>query len=194
MRRALAVLAIGGLVALTGCSDEDDGAEVRNVGEEDGGSASGSESGSASGSGSGSGSASGSAVACAPVGDPAAADTTIDVELDEWSVTAPTSVAAGAVHLAAANVGDEPHEVVVVQADSIEALPALDGEGVDEAQLPDGALLGEIEAFPAGETCDGVFDLTPGTYVLFCNIVEEEDGEIEDHFALGMATTLTVEG
>ncbi len=188
MRRALAMLAIGSLVALTGCSNEDDGADVRNIGEEEGGS------GSDSGSGSASGSTSGSAAACTPVGDPSTADMTIDVELDEWSITAPASVSAGTVHLATANTGGEPHEMVVVQADSIEALPAVEGEGVDEAQLPKGTLLGEIEAFPAGETCDGVFDLTPGTYVLFCNIVEEEGGEIEDHFALGMATTLTVGG
>ena len=44
---------------------------------------------------------------------------------------------------------------------------------------------------------DGVtttLDLEAGDYVLLCNIVEEEeDGEVESHFAEGMHTTFTVE-
>jgi len=29
------------------------------------------------------------------------------------------------------------------------------------------------------DSCHGVFDLDPGAYVLICNLVEMEDGEIE---------------
>jgi hypothetical protein len=45
----------------------------------------------------------------------------------------------------------------------------------------------------AGDTCNGTFDLEPGDYVLFCNLVHEEEGEIENHFQLGMRTEFTVE-
>ncbi|HEX9848241.1 MAG TPA: hypothetical protein VGB33_07470 [Acidimicrobiia bacterium] len=38
-------------------------------------------------------------------------------------------------------------------------------------------------------------DLAPGTYTLFCNIVEEEvTGEFESHFQQGMVTTIEVTG
>jgi hypothetical protein len=37
-------------------------------------------------------------------------------------------------------------------------------------------------------------DLEAGTYVLLCNLVEEEDtGEVESHFAEGMHAMFTVE-
>lgn len=172
--------------ALMACGD-DDGSGTRDD-------ATGSASG-ASGSGSGSGSASGSAtasdVACVPVGDPDSADSTLEVSLDEWTVKpAETEVAAGAVNFATENIGEEPHELVVVKG---EDLPTAEDGSADEEQLPDGALLGEIEKYPAGETCDGVFELEAGTYTLFCNVVEEEeDGTIEAHVEKGMVTTITV--
>jgi hypothetical protein len=64
---------------------------------------------------------------------------------------------------------------------------------VDEEALGGGDFIGEVEAFPSGESCEGTFELEPADYVLFCNIVEEEEGEIENHFQLGMATEFTVE-
>jgi hypothetical protein len=37
-------------------------------------------------------------------------------------------------------------------------------------------------------------DLEAGTYLLLCNVVEEEEtGEVESHFAEGMHTTFTVD-
>lgn len=42
---------------------------------------------------------------------------------------------------------------------------------------------------------EGTFDLDEGTYVLFCNILEEEDdGTFESAFQEGMSTTFTVDG
>jgi uncharacterized cupredoxin-like copper-binding protein len=175
---ALAVAACGG----------DDGGSVRSVG-------SGSASGSGSGSGSASGSASGSGVAeCVPVGDSAAADETVGVTLDEWSVTPDTeSVAAGSVTFDVANDGEDAHELVIVRADDVASLPLNADDIVDEEALPEGAFIGEVEAFPAGDSCEGTFELEPASYALFCNIVEEEEGEIENHFQLGMSTEFTVE-
>jgi hypothetical protein len=180
------------LVLTLGACGDDDGASVRSTGS---GSASGSGSGSASGSATGSASASGSGVAeCVPVGDSSSSDETVAVTLDEWSVTPESeSAAAGRVTFDVANEGDDAHELVVVRADDVASLPLNDDEIVDEEGLPDGAFIGEVEAFPSGESCEGTFDLEPADYVLFCNIAEEEEGEIENHFQLGMATEFTVE-
>ena len=129
-------------------------------------------------------------VACEPVGS---GGTELAVALDEWSVTpAQATAAPGAVRFVAANQGEEPHELVVVRAPSPADLTVVDGQ-VDEGALAEDDFLGEIEAFPAGESCEGTFELTAGTYVLFCNIAEEEDGALESHFELGMQTTLLVQ-
>ena len=128
--------------------------------------------------------------ACEPVGD--GGGTEVVVTLDEFSVAAePASVAAGAVTFDVRNDGEEPHELVVVRAASTSELTVVEGR-VDEDALPAGAFIGEVEAFAAGETCEGTFDLAAGTYVLFCNIAETEDGHLESHFEEGMATTFEV--
>jgi hypothetical protein len=74
-------------------------------------------------------------------------------------------------------------------------LPLAPDDTVDIPALEDdGSFVGEIEAFPSGTECSGVFDLEPGRYVLFCNLVHEEEGGVENHFQEGMATELVVEG
>jgi hypothetical protein len=115
--------------------------------------------------------------------------------LDEWVIeTGDPNAPAGAVGFAAENIGEEPHELVVLAGVEPDALPLDDDGALDEDALPSGALIGEIEPFPAGEPCDGVFDLDPGEYTLICNITEEEpDGTIESHLEEGMLTTFTVE-
>ncbi|MGH2828615.1 MAG: hypothetical protein ACRDKF_16770 [Actinomycetota bacterium] len=191
----LLVLALG-----LGACGGDDGAGVRDLGGSASGSGSGSASGSASGTGSASGSGSSSAVAeCEPVGDSSTADATVAVTLDEWSVSPESesaeseSAAAGAVTFEVANEGEHAHELVVVRADDVASLPLGDEETVVEEGLESGAFIGEVEAFPPGESCEGTFDLEPANYVLFCNIAEQEHGEIENHFQNGMATEFTVE-
>lgn len=178
------------LLGAAACSD-DDGEDVRD-------SDSASESGSASGSASGNASASGSASAsggavCDPFGNLADADSTVNVTLSEFAiVTDQPSAPAGKIHFAIENAGAEVHELVVVRAESIDALP-LDDEGVlDEAAFADGDFIGEVEGFPAGQTCDGTFELTAGDYVLLCAIVEDHDGETENHLTEGMAIEFTV--
>lgn len=145
-----------------------------------------------SGAETGSGSASATGIAaCEPVGGGGGTD--VPVVLDEWSVTPDTpATAAGTITFAADNGGEEPHELVVVQADGVASLPVDDRGALDEAALDEGALIGEIEAFPAGERCPGTFELDAGSYVLLCNIVEEEGGEVESHLALGMHTPFEV--
>jgi ABC-type glycerol-3-phosphate transport system substrate-binding protein len=120
-------------------------------------------------------------------------ENSIDVILSEWAVEAPATVTSGSVTVNAINEGGETHELVIVRADSPDEFVVDDTGKVDEAGFAEEDFIGEIEEFDAGTTETGTFELTPGTYVLFCNIVEEEeDGEFESHFQEGMVTTITV--
>jgi hypothetical protein len=190
--RLAAALGLAVALLLAGCGS-DDGAGVRTV---EGGSGSGSGSGSGTG-GSASGSGSGSqAVACKPAGDAGKADAKIAVDLAEWSVLpARGDAPAGTITFEARNQGNEPHELVVVRADDPAALPKAADGTVDEQQLPAGALIGEVEAFPAKQTCTGTFELPAGSYALFCNLLETAaDGTEQNHYANGMRTGFEVRG
>jgi hypothetical protein len=178
-RRPFATVALAAVLLVTAaaCSEDKD-------------SASGSSASGASASGA---AASGSAAeaACDPVGD--GGGTPVAVTLGEWKVEVDKAEApAGKVTFTISNEGAEPHELVVVKADSIDDLKVVDGK-VDEEALPKGAFIGEVEAFPSGEDCKGTFELDAGKYILFCNIVEDvESGAHESHFEEGMHTTFTV--
>ena len=97
--------------------------------------------------------------------------------LNEWTIEVGAPSTAGQVGFTAQNAGKEPHELVVLTGVEADALPLDDDGALDEAELPDGALIGEIEPFPSGESCDGVFDLPAAEYVLVCNITEVEEDE-----------------
>jgi hypothetical protein len=130
------------------------------------------------------------AAACEPVGD--GKGTKVAVTLDEWKVEAKTaSVQAGKVTFDVRNEGEEPHELVIVRTASAQDLKVVDGK-VDEEALPAGAFIGEVEAFPAGKSCQGTFELAKGTYQLFCNIVEHHEGMQESHVGQGMITSFEV--
>ena len=189
----LAGLGLGLALLLAGCGS-DDGAGVRNV---DGTQASGgSGTASGSGTGSGSGTASGTAAACKPVGDASTSDATIAVELKEWSVLpARADAPAGTITFEARNTGEDAHELVVVRAADPATLPLAADGTVDEEKLPEGAFVGEIESFPAKQTCTGTFELPAGGYALFCNLLETEaDGRKENHYANGMRARFETRG
>ncbi len=119
----------------------------------------------------------------------------IDVALSEWLVTAdPGSAGDGEIEFRGNNRGVETHELVVVRAENAAALPTDDDGAVDETQFEEGVLIGEIEDIEASSSKTVKLDLQPGSYVLFCNITEEEsDGTIESHFQKGMHTDFEVE-
>ena len=183
----IAALGAGLVLLLAGCGS-DDGAGVRN--------ADGTGSASGSGTGSGSGTASGQAAACKPVGNAAGSDATIAVDLKEWSVVpARADAPAGTITFEAHNTGQDAHELVVVRADDLATLPLAADGTVDEAKLPSGAFVGEVEPFPAGQTCTGTFELPAGRYALLCNILETEaDGKKENHYANGMRGAFEARG
>jgi hypothetical protein len=191
----MAGLGVALALLLAGCGS-DDGAGVRNVDGTASTSGSGTASGTGSGTGSPSGTASGPAAACKPVGDAATSDATVAVELKEWAVLpARADVPAGTVTFQARNTGEDAHELVVVRADDPAKLPLAADGTVDEEKLPEGAFVGEVEAFPAKQTCTGTFELAAGGYALFCNILETEaDGKKENHYTNGMRTRFEVRG
>lgn len=118
----------------------------------------------------------------------------VNVVLGEFVVEAdPGSVDAGDVTFKVDNQGGETHELVVVEAASANDLPVDDDGAFDEGAFGEDNILAEAEDIGAGEDEELTLDLEPGTYVLLCNVVEEEDDEAESHFAEGMHTAFTVE-
>jgi uncharacterized cupredoxin-like copper-binding protein len=104
------------------------------------------------------------------------------------------SVDAGEVTFVVDNQGGDIHEFLVVDAASAEDLPVDDDRAFDEAAFGEDKVLDEVEDIESGDTAELTLDLEAGTYVLLCNVVEEEEtGEIESHFAEGMHATFTVD-
>jgi plastocyanin len=119
--------------------------------------------------------------------------------LDEWSITADQPVLRpGRQTITATNLGHMTHELVIVKAADAASLPTKSDGSVDENQL-DRVKVGEIADVPSGASHHKTFDLRPGSYVAFCNIVGSMGmgngmmGGMEHvHFAAGMHTEFTV--
>ena len=93
---------------------------------------------------------------------------------------------AGSTVIEAPNEGSVEHELVVFKTDKNPAdLPTEANGDVDEEQLDkEAGEEGEIADVEAGETKSEKFKLTPGKYVIFCNL--------PGHYAQGMYGTITV--
>jgi len=76
------------------------------------------------------------------------------------------------------------HEMIIARIrDLTRFLPYISSESrVDEDRMPD--VLGEVSELEPGKTGALRFDLTPGKYLLFCNV--------PGHFVSGMWTIITV--
>ena len=127
--------------------------------------------------------------------------------LSEFTIIPPPNLLhAGNVLLTADNVGGEVHELVIVRAAGIGALTKKADGSVDENKIPMTDRVGEIDAVAARSRKSARFDLTSGTYVAFCNLVDSMAGssssmmhgsEMEPatghvHFAQGMYATFMV--
>lgn len=113
---------------------------------------------------------------------PAGGGETLEIDMGEFFYK-PDSVSAkaGAVTINAANVGDEPHELVLAKTDDAPAdLPTSSDGTVDEAGLD---VPGEIESIDGGVDGTVTLDLAPGKYVMFCNL--------PGHYTSGMYGSLT---
>lgn len=126
-------------------------------------------------------------------GDGAEGDATdVAVELDEWSVAAmPETVTAGTVDMTASNVGQAPHELVIVRG-TAEELPVDEDGAVDEDALGDDAVVAEIEGLRSGTEGAATIDLEAGDYTLLCNLVHIDGPITESHYKFGMVDDFTV--
>ena len=105
-----------------------------------------------------------------------------DFYFEPKNATAP----AGQTTIEAPNEGSVEHELVVFKTNKNPAkLPTEANGEVDEEKLDKEAEeAGEIADVEPGDTKSEEFDLTPGKYVIFCNL--------PGHYAQGMYGTLTV--
>ncbi len=111
----------------------------------------------------------------------------LSVSLSDYSFTpsSPT-VKAGALTITAPNTGQIAHELVVYKTSKSAGSLPTKGAEVDEDALKasGGTDEGEILNVAPGQTKSTDFKLTPGTYVMICNI--------PGHYAQGMYGTITV--
>jgi uncharacterized cupredoxin-like copper-binding protein len=92
------------------------------------------------------------------------------------------TVSAGKVKVSAINNGQLPHEMVLAKTNlDPSQLPTTADGSVNEENLNSP---GEVPDVAAGQTKHGTIPLTPGNYVMFCNL--------PGHYAAGMYGTLTV--
>jgi hypothetical protein len=118
----------------------------------------------------------------------------VKVGLKEYTVSLdPSTPKNGKLEIEAKNEGSVTHEMVIVRAESADALPTDADGAVDEDQIPEADKAGEIAEFDAGKTVTKTFDLSAGNYVVFCNITEtKSDNSVLSHFVEGMHSNLAV--
>jgi uncharacterized cupredoxin-like copper-binding protein len=125
---------------------------------------------------------------------------TVGVDLQEFEIKrTPSVVKAGVVTFNVKNVGGITHEMVVVRAPDANALPKITVAGdrsvgaVDEEAVSAVNTIGETGDVKAQKHITKRFVLTPGTYVMFCNIDSKNAaGTVTNHFMKGMSATITV--
>ena len=107
----------------------------------------------------------------------------ISISERDFAITAPTTVQAGEVILRVTNRGPVGHELIVVRAPNADLPMRSDGLTVDEERLQHSEA-GALEPIDAPATRDLDVHLTPGRYVLFCNM--------SGHYIGGMHHVLVV--
>ncbi len=104
---------------------------------------------------------------------------------DDFFTPKDATAKAGSVTISAPNTGQLVHEMVLAKTEADPSkLPTTSDGSVDEAKLESaGQDAGEIADVTPGGTKKGTFKLTPGKYVMFCNV--------PGHYAAGMYGTIT---
>lgn len=121
------------------------------------------------------------------------AQTTVNVMLQEWRMMSDKArVPAGKVKFSVQNRGQETHELVLLKTNmAYDTIPLQKAGGIDENNA--GVLVDEIEDITSKSGKSMTVTLSPGNYVLLCNMVEMEEGQLEEHYAMGMRVPLIVE-
>jgi uncharacterized cupredoxin-like copper-binding protein len=87
----------------------------------------------------------------------------------DFKISTSRHVSSGEVTLAVSNHGPDQHELIVVRAASANLPLRADGVTVDEDRL-ETETMGGLEPGGAGSVRRLPLHLTPGNYVLFCNM------------------------
>lgn len=111
----------------------------------------------------------------------------------EYLFSGPSTVASGSVQVTLRNAGREFHNLtvarvpdgVVVPTDVNRLSELLFGTTIGERSAP--TVIGGIHAADPGATATAVIDLTPGQYVVACDIA---DNQANFHYQRGMIMTL----
>ena len=117
----------------------------------------------------------------------------VDIVIKEWSIEPDVDeVAGGDVRFDLKNEGpDQDHEMLIIRTDFDPGdLPVEDDGSVDESAAGVN-VIGSISDFEPDQRSSGTFTLTPGPYVLICNLVSDVDGEETSHYQKGMRVALT---
>jgi uncharacterized cupredoxin-like copper-binding protein len=109
--------------------------------------------------------------------------TVLRVAERDFHISAPTHVRAGDVRLSVANRGPDAHELIVVRERGSKLPLRRDGVTVNEEAL-ERATVGALEPGTPGRVRDLRVHLTPGRYVLLCNM--------SGHYLGGMHAALVV--
>ena len=109
-------------------------------------------------------------------------DATVVVEMTEWDMIVDQPLPAGVIGFQVQNAGAVAHEFKVIRSDVAADGLTLEGGKANEGGLE---ILATITEFQGGTTQTTALELTPGQYLLFCNIPA--------HYQLGMAVSVTVE-
>ena len=119
--------------------------------------------------------------------------TRVTVTMREWAILSDfAEVEAGTIYFLVENQGPEhPHEFVIIASDL-----GLGEFPIEDGAIPDDVLhvVGKIAEFGTESWASIAVDLSPGRYILICNISDEfdEDPEPESHYELGMRIPLIV--
>ena len=128
----------------------------------------------------------GASVATYPLAASAQTATRMTLTLNEFSILSELpAVPAGDVTFDVVNTGEDVHEVIVIRSDmDITALPPSRVRGeVDEIAV--GEFVAGFEDVQPAAAASGTVTLTPGRYILLCNLT--------NHYAKGMVSTLQVD-
>jgi uncharacterized cupredoxin-like copper-binding protein len=116
----------------------------------------------------------------------------VSVRLFEFGVKPSLKfVAAGKITFTAKNIGTIKHEMVLVRVQPGTPLPTAADGSVDEAAIPAADKLGEVGNIKPKKSGTLTKTLTPGDYMLFCNLVSTSGGTTFVHYAEGMHSEFT---
>lgn len=115
----------------------------------------------------------------------------VDVALSEWSITTSTAeIQESNLELSITNDGTQPHELVVIKSDLPPGmLPVQDGSIVLERVN----VVDSVEPVQPGEAQELSLDISPGKYLLVCNLTQQTDAGPESHYQNGMVASLLVD-